>query len=144
MVASRGLPYQQKKAKAKRNGNMRQRIRAALIFIVTLCGIGGVMAEITTSAPQGLQSVVSPAWRAANIKEFTAQLNLFHPGGNQTTPEELEDGVEKLIRDGVSRDEAFRSILTVVQRPTINPAAAYSLAELGRRITAANRGEIIR
>jgi hypothetical protein len=96
----------------------------------------------TTSAPA---PIVSPAWREANIKEFRAQLDLFHPHDQfSTTAVDLQDGVENLIRSGVSRDEAFRSILIVVQNPKINPASAYELAELGRRIAAAKRGEITR
>jgi hypothetical protein len=90
------------------------------------------------------QSVVSSVWRAANIKEFRAQLDVFHPDEKQTTPEALEDGVEKLIGSGVDRDDAFRAILKVVQEPGINPAMAYQIADIARRVNAVKRGAITR
>jgi hypothetical protein len=96
-----------------------------------------------SSPPSSPRPIASASWREANIKEFRAQLDLFHPRDQfQTTAVDLEDGVEKLIGSGVSRDDAFRSILIVVQNPNINPAMAYTLADTARKMAAVKRGEI--
>jgi hypothetical protein len=93
--------------------------------------------------PPALRPVIAASRREANIREFRAQLDLFHPHDQfQTTAVDLEDGVEKLIRSGVSPDDAFRSILIVVQSPGINPAMAYTIADTARRMSAVKRGEI--
>jgi hypothetical protein len=107
--------------------------------------IGGAMHVANEAAKHGPRPIVSPDWRQSNIKEFRAQLDLFHPDDQfNTTAVDLEDGVEKLIRSGLDPDEAFRSILIVVQSRQINPAKAYEIADLGRRIAAVKRGAITR
>jgi hypothetical protein len=93
---------------------------------------------------QGSRPIVSSNWRESNIKEFRAQLGMFHRGDVQASPEALEDCVENLIRSGTAADDAFRAVLIVIQSPSINPAFACQIAETARNIAAVKAGRITR
>jgi hypothetical protein len=122
-------------------------VRVVLLSVGVVLTIGLLLGARTepprNAAYRAPVPVVSPTWREGNIQEFRAQLDVFHPNDQfSTTAVDLEDGVENLIRSGVPRDDAFKSMLIVVQNPAINPATAYSIADMGRKIAAIKNGQI--
>jgi hypothetical protein len=122
--------------------------RKQLFWLVAVLGcifmISTMLESPDSTQGQGTRPIVSAHWRESNIKEFRAQLDIFHRADYQSSAVDLEDCVENLIRSGVDNEQAFRAVLVVVQAPGINPAMACQITETARRIDAVKRGAITR
>jgi len=115
---------------------------AVVVFVIYAVFHDGVLSPDPNRAPE---PTAAERRQEANIKEFRAQLDLFHRGedrDHQAMAEMLADCVDNLIRTGTDREDAFQMILHVVQEPSIEPALACQMANLARDIAAAKRGEL--